>query len=172
MPKPVMNRPQKLTEAFIKQYCSLLRDGASNAVAASIMEISTQTIQNWLMSGEDPNHPCHQFRLKCLKATAENAQEAVNQWRTINKSTGDFRSLQNYLAVIHRMNAPSKVEITGSVQMSHSLEQPDLSKLSESELTAYIDRAEANERLLAQTTTMRLIESGEIIEAESEDLDD
>src|SRR5438045_3257422 len=110
MPVIVTKRPSRLTDEFIEEYCDLLRKGSPIVVAAGLMKVSYNSIQSWLKSGEDPANPCHSFLVAVQEARAADAQEAIQQWKEINRETKDFRSVQNYLSVLHRIAAPSKVE--------------------------------------------------------------
>ena len=144
-----IKNPSKLNAAFIRDFCALIRDGLCPKEAAAILRVHIKTIENWILSGrKDPSTICGEFVAAIESATVEGKHEALKRWKELNADTKDYRSLQAFLATVHKMTAPNKIEHTGSITVEHT-EGPDLSKLTNEQLKQYLENEERNAAILA-----------------------
>jgi len=136
-------KPNKLTPEFHERFCQYVREGMPVLSVCGIMKVRVETVKGWLERGrtcEDETDPCRIFFDGVFEAEAACENEAIQQWREINASKKDYRSVQAFLSMRHKWTQPDKqVNVTG--QINH-VNGPDMSALDNQQLFDLIKKLE------------------------------
>lgn len=166
-------RPKLLTLELQEKICAHLREGQRRSTAAILAGISTQTMDNWMATGEhDPTSKCGGFYKAVLAAEKDHEAALVKRWTKINDTKDDYRGVEALLKHRHKWQAPAEqLEITGANGGAIQIGRADLEVLSVEELEQY-------QQLMSKMAQARLnpaqkqIDAPNVIDIEAEESDE